>query len=82
MLIAIGPLFALIGLAIRLDTPGPIFYRQSRRDVSQQLNGYVGEARTAHDALRRLELDLEYIRSRSVWFYFRVLFRRVVAASW
>jgi lipopolysaccharide/colanic/teichoic acid biosynthesis glycosyltransferase len=30
MLVALAPLFALVALAIRLDSPGPVFFRQHR----------------------------------------------------
>ena len=36
LLVFIAPLLLLIAAAIKLDTPGPVFYRQRRRGFSQQ----------------------------------------------
>jgi len=36
LLLLLAPLFALIAIAIRLDSPGPIFFRQSREGFNDQ----------------------------------------------
>ena len=175
LLLVLAPLMLLIALAIRLDTPGPVLYRQRRHGFSQQpiamlkfrsmhaelcdpidarhvrqatpgdprvtrvgrilrrtsldelpqllnvlmgdmslvgprphavahdqlyaeqiddylgrhrvkpgitgwaqVNGYRGETRTVADMRRRIELDLEYIDSWSLWLDLRILARTVV----
>jgi lipopolysaccharide/colanic/teichoic acid biosynthesis glycosyltransferase len=37
LLIAIAPLMAMIALAVRLDTPGPVFFRQPRFGVGRSV---------------------------------------------
>lgn len=41
-LVATAPLFPLIGAAIRLDSPGPIFYRQRRAGMITGVDGSEG----------------------------------------
>ena len=36
LLVALLPLFCLVALAIRLDSPGPVFFRQTRRGLDQR----------------------------------------------
>ena len=43
-----------------------------------QVNGYRGETRTVADMRRRIELDLEYIDSWSLWLDLRILARTVL----
>ena len=50
LLFLLAPIMLLIALAIRLDTPGPIFYRQRRHGFSQQPIAML-KFRTMHSAL-------------------------------
>jgi Undecaprenyl-phosphate glucose phosphotransferase len=36
LLVALAPLFVLVGLAIRLESPGPVFFRQKRKGFNQR----------------------------------------------
>ncbi len=59
LLVLLSPLFALIALAIRLDSPGPIFFKQTR--VGQNRRG-ADRRRTSHTSPwgqpeRRLSFD-------------------------
>ena len=37
LLLAVAPLMAMIGLAVRLDSPGPVFFRQPRFGVGREV---------------------------------------------
>jgi putative colanic acid biosysnthesis UDP-glucose lipid carrier transferase len=50
LLVILTPLLLLIALAIRLDTPGPVFYRQRRHGFSQQPIAML-KFRTMHASL-------------------------------
>ncbi|MGD9511500.1 MAG: undecaprenyl-phosphate glucose phosphotransferase [Geminicoccaceae bacterium] len=50
LLVLLAPLLLLIALAVRLDTPGPVFYRQRRHGFSQQPITML-KFRTMHAAL-------------------------------
>ena len=50
LLLALSPLLLGIALAVRLDTPGPVLYRQRRHGFSQQLIAVL-KFRTMHAAL-------------------------------
>ncbi len=50
LLLLLAPLLALIALAVRLDTPGPVFYRQRRHGFSRQPIAML-KFRTMHAAM-------------------------------
>jgi len=50
LLVLLAPLLLLIALAVRLDTPGPVFYRQRRHGFSQQPIAML-KFRTMHSEL-------------------------------
>src|SRR5574340_630250 len=47
-LVFAAPLMAVIGLAIRLTSPGPVFYRQTRIGLDRRL-GFGGNSRRVVD---------------------------------
>jgi exopolysaccharide biosynthesis polyprenyl glycosylphosphotransferase len=59
-LILLAPVFAVIAIAIRLDSPGPIFFVQRRVGLGgRQFNFY--KFRTMVDGAERLQSELEHL---------------------
>jgi Undecaprenyl-phosphate glucose phosphotransferase len=51
LLLFLAPVFAIVALAIKLDSPGPVFFRQRRYGINNRLIG-VYKFRTMHHHLR------------------------------
>ncbi len=56
LLLLLAPLMALVAIAIKIDSPGPIFFRQNRYGFNNQLIG-VYKYRTMHHHLRDENAD-------------------------
>src|SRR6185312_1068464 len=132
-LVWFAPLFAAIAVAIKLSSPGPVFFRQNRLGFNNlpfsvykfrtmrvassaeqtlkqarrkdsrvtkvgaflrrssldelpqlitgwaQISGYRGETATIARMLKRVELDIHYIDTSSLWFDVTILLRTFVA---
>jgi lipopolysaccharide/colanic/teichoic acid biosynthesis glycosyltransferase len=81
LLIALSPLLALTALAIRLDSPGPILFRQPRLGLNNKefnvlkfRSMYVEQS----DLEARVHHDLYYIDNWSFFFDLRILVMTVV----
>jgi exopolysaccharide biosynthesis polyprenyl glycosylphosphotransferase len=56
LLLFLAPLFAVVALAIKLDSPGPVFFRQRRYGLNNRLIG-VYKFRTMHHHLRDVRAE-------------------------
>jgi exopolysaccharide biosynthesis polyprenyl glycosylphosphotransferase len=72
VVLALAPLFALVALAIKLDTPGPVFFRQRRIGLNGReftllkLRSMVQDAEQQLERVRALnEMDGPVFKSRS-----------------
>lgn len=61
-LLFLGPLMLLIALAIKLDSPGPVFFKQKRRGFNDQLIE-VWKFRTMHTKMEDPHCDVQTTKS-------------------